>query len=347
MERRVTKSAIMRIQRKGFFWPVSWKGMIYNWLGKDIFCFINPEPKFITMAEKAFGKSQIKNLDEVVISALELFIRERPPMPEIPEFRRPLVVGSGNAAPTGKILFHDRDAVFADESTFSEKIESIPGIDGAVIISASGGKHAPAIAKELRKRKIRAVLLTCNPEAPAKAFAEKTCVFPKQAEPYTYNVSTYLGMVLSKTGEDPKKILEHIKGLKIPQNLRDFNAFFLLVPERFELARPMLLKKFGELFGPMVAARAFTLNQAKHGETVIESEKELFISFGEKNRVFGAKRLDVPLPGKADYGAMLATGWHVIGQVQKQHPPYFRDSIEAYAKKASRIFGERIEPMVW
>jgi hypothetical protein len=291
-----------------------------------------------------FDKSQIPDLDQVVVSALEFFSRERPPKLDIPDFKRPLVVGSGNAAPTARILFHDRDAVFADESSFREKL-SLP-IDGAVLVSASGGKHAPPIAKELNKRHIQTVLLTNNPQAPASTLVSQTIVFPRQTEPYTYNTSTYLGMVLAKTREDPKKIMDHIRKLKIPQDLRDYNAFFLIVPEQLELARPMLIKKFGELFGPMAAARAFTLNQAKHGETVIESDKELFISFGEKNRLFGTKRLEIPLPKKADYGAMLATGYYVIGKIQKQHPPYFRDSIEAYCRKASKMFGQRIEPIV-
>jgi hypothetical protein len=292
----------------------------------------------------AFDKSQIKDLDEVVISSLELFIRERPPKLEIPEFRRPLVVGSGNAAVIGRILFHDRDAVFADESTYKEKLGSAAGIDGAILVSASGGKHAPIIAKELSKRKLPVILLTCNPEVPARSLASRT--FPKQSEPYTYNTSAYLGMVLAKTQEDPKKILEHIRKLKIPENLRNYRAFFLIVPEKFTLAREMFITKFDELFGPMISGRAFTTEQTKHARTVVGSDKELFISFGEKNKLFGTKRLEIPLPKKADYGAMLATGYYVIGNIQKQHPPYFRENIEAYCRKASKVFGERIEPIV-
>jgi hypothetical protein len=294
-----------------------------------------------------FDKSQIKALDEVVISGLELFTRESPPKLELPEFRRPLVVGSGNAAAVGKILFHDRDAVFADESTYMERLKAIPGIDGAVLVSASGSKHASPIAKELQKRKIRTVLLTCNPQAPAGKLVSQTIVFPRQPEPYTYNTSTYLGMVLAKTREDPKKILDHVRKLKIPQDLGNYSAFFLIIPEKFTLAREMMLTKFDELFGPMVSGRAFTLEQAKHAKTVVGSEKELFISFGEKNRIFGTRRLDIPLPKNADYVAMLATGYYVIGKIQKQHPPYFRDNVEAFCKRASKVFRERIEPMVY
>jgi hypothetical protein len=222
----------------------------------------------------------------------------------------------------------------------------VRGVDGAVLISASGGKDAPAMARELLKRRIPAVLLTCNPQAPARELVSRTIVFPKQPEPYTYNTSTYLGMVLARTGEDPKNILDHLKRLKVPEDLGKYSAFFMMIPHQFELAREMFLTKFDELFGPIVSERVFTLEQTRHAKTVVESEKELFISFGEKNRLFGTKRLDVPLPKKADYGAMLATGYYIIGRIQKQHPPYFRDNIEAYCKRASKMFGERIEPMV-
>ena len=293
-----------------------------------------------------FDKSQLKDLDEVVISSLELFSRERPPRLEIPDFRRPLVVGSGNAAAIGRILFHDRDAVFSDVGSFRQILGSTPGIDGALLVSATGSKSAQGIAKELKRRKIRTVLITNNPEAPAGKLVEKALVFPKQPEPYAYNTSTYLGMVLGRTGEDPKRILEHIRKLKIPGDLGSYDAFFILIPEQFYLMRDLFLKKFGELFGPMVSARAFTPEEAKHGDTSIESNKELFISFGEKNRLLGTKRLDIPLPKKAGYGAMLATGYYVIGNIQKQHPPYFRDSVESFTKRMSRIFGERIDPMV-
>ena len=294
----------------------------------------------------AFDKSKLPDLDHVVVSALELFCKQRLPNLELPEFKRPLVVGSGNAALTAKILLHGRDAILADESTFEERLDSTPGIDGAVLVSASGGKHAPVIAKELKKRNVWTILLTNNPQAPAAPLVNKTYVFPKQPEPYTYNTSTYLGMILSRTKEEPKRILDHIRKLKIPKDLGDYSAFFLLVPERFELERPMLLTKFDELFGPMVSGRAFTLEQAKHAKTVVESDKELFISFGEKNRLFGTKRLDVPLPKNADYGAMLATGYYVIGKIQAQRPPYYKDSIEAYCRKSSKVFGEDIQPMV-
>jgi hypothetical protein len=294
-----------------------------------------------------FDNPQLKGLDEIVISALSLFSSQMPPKLEPLDFKRPLVVGSVNAAATGRIIFSDTDAVFADVSSYKQMLDSVKGIDGAILVSASAAKSAPGIAKELRKRNLRIVLITNNPEAPAKKFVEKTYLLPKQPEPYSYNTSTYLGMMLSKTGEDPRKILEHIRKLKIPQDLGEYDSFFLIVPEEFTLMREMFVTKFDELFGPRVSGRAFTLEQAKHAKTIIESEKELFISFGEKNKLFGSKRLDVPLPKNAGYAAMMAVGYYVIGKIQSQHPPYFKESIEAYCKRASKIFGEKIEPIIY
>ena len=43
------------------------------------------------------------------------------------------------------------DAIFASESNYEEKLKNIKDIDGVVLISASGEKHAPVIAKVSKK----------------------------------------------------------------------------------------------------------------------------------------------------------------------------------------------------
>ena len=97
---------------------------------------------------------KIINLDQAVLNALHLFADQKLPSLKLPPSKRPFVVGSGNAAITGKILFQDADAVFADESTYLQKLNTIKNIDRCILISASGGKHAPIVAKELNKRKL-------------------------------------------------------------------------------------------------------------------------------------------------------------------------------------------------
>ena len=295
----------------------------------------------------AFDKSRLIDLDECVLNALELFKRTPLPHPDLGEFTKPLVLGSGNAAVTGRVMFADREAVFADEGSYKERLSFVSGIDGAVLISASGGKHAPIIAEDLRARSLKTILLTNNPDPPAGKFVSQTYVFPKNPEPYTYNTSSYLGLILSKTGEEPGRILDHIEKIRteIPDNLSSFTAYYLLVPEAFDVVREMFQTKFDELFGPMITARVFTPEQTKHAKTVVSSEKELFISFGGQNDLFGTQRLFIPLPEKTGFGAVVAVGYYIIGHIQKQHPPYFKDSIQAYTKMASKVFNQTITPI--
>ena len=291
------------------------------------------------------------NLDECVINALELFASRRGKLPrlDLGNFKRPLVVGSGNAAATGKIVFKDQDAVFADESTYKRALQTVKSIDGVVLISASGGKHAPEIARFLgaRKNKPRLVLLTCNKDADAKKDVDEMIVFPHNPEPYTYNTSTYMGMILAGTEESPRQIISHIKRTvepvlnKYSESFANFGAFFVLVPEEFDLIRDMLRTKFVELFGRKIARDIFTWEQAKHATTVVESDAELFISFGRENKFWGKHRLYIPLPKNADYAAMMAAGYYVIGRIQAQKLPWFKESIPAYCQAAPKHFGKK------
>lgn len=296
-----------------------------------------------------FNLKNIPNLDVCVLGALELFSDTKIPKIEVP-FKKPLIVGSGNAEATGKILFEDKDAIFASESNFEEKLKKINLIDGIVLISASGGKHAPIIAKTAKKIGKKVVLITNNQNALAKEYSDRVFVFPKQREPYTYNTSTYIGMILGKTHENPREIydfiISKIDKIKIP-NFKKYNKYYLIVPTRFSGIIRMLNVKFIELFGRRVARDVETSEYVKHATTVVPSE-ELFISFGEPNNVWGKKKnqLCVPLPENSDYGAMMAIGYYIIGKIQKAHPPYFKNNILDYTKNVSKIFKQEITPIV-
>jgi len=302
---------------------------------------------------QAFREENLPDLDTVTLGALELFATTPAPLFDFSQFKRPLVVGSGNAQVTGRILFEGQDAVFADESTYKLKLENVRDIDGAVLISASGSKHAVGIAEELQKHSLATWLLTNNAHAPAKAFVkeEKTLVFLKNREPYTYNTSTYMGMILSRTKESAPQLhsflVDTIAPL-IPDRFSQYNAFFLLVPEEFDAISEMFVTKFDELFGPLVQKRVFTFEQAKHAKTVVPSDRELFVSFGKENQLFGRKeqRLHIPLPENAGYGAMMAAGYYVIGRIQNQLPPYFKEHIASYVEETSKLFNSSIPVIV-
>jgi len=305
-----------------------------------------------------YDPKSLMNLDVCVINALELFAEPNTNFPKVDfdRFTRPLVVGSGNAAATGRIIFADKDAVFADESTYVDKLESVPAINGVVLISASGGKHAPTIAQTAKKRGLKVMLLTCNPKSSAGADVDEVHVFPSRAEPYTYNTSTYMAMILAKTAKQPhheaKQILEYIKKAVDPalagyeRTFAESKAFFLLVPEQFELIRVMLITKFVELFGRRIARDVFTSEQAKHATTVIETNKEVFIVFGHPNTMFGQERLNIPLPIDAGYAAMIAVGYYVIGKIQVHKPQWFKKSIGKYCNETAKVIWGRTLPSV-
>jgi hypothetical protein len=120
------------------------------------------------------------------------------------------------------------------------------------------------------------------------------------------------------------------------------------VPERFDAIREMVVIKFDELFGPKISKRVYTVEQTKHAKTVVPSSTELFISIGEQNKEFGApeNRLFIPLPKDADFGAMMAVSYYVVGRLQAQHPPWFKQNIVDYCKKTSKDFGMKISPIV-
>jgi len=299
-------------------------------------------------------RMQLLDLDKVVLTALHLFMEKKIPYLKLP-YKRPLVVGSGNAAATGRILFKNRDAVFADEGTYQEKLKTAKNVDGIVLISASGAKHAPIIAKWSKKHRKHVTLITNTPYAEAEKYLDQAhshdlFVFPKQTEPYTYNTSTYMGMILGFTKEDPKKIHNYIcsqvRPLVNKKNFKKYNAFYIIVPKEFDAIREFLLTKFDELFGPMINGRVYTPEQTKHAKTVVPSDKELFISFGYENKTFGKNRLNIPLPKNASYATIMAAGYYTIGQIQKQHPPYFKKNIVNYTKTSSKIFKTNIKPIV-
>lgn len=292
---------------------------------------------------QSFSLKNIPNLDVCVLGALESFSNTKLPKINISKSKRILVVGSGNALVAGRIIFQDHDAIFADESTHTK---SLSKINEAILISASGEKHAPIIAKKLKSKKIKTTLLTTNKEGKASKIVDKVLVFPKQREPYTYNTSTYLSMILSQSKESPKIILSLLKRLKIPRNISKYDSYYIIVPEEFDSLREMFHTKFDELFGPKVKGEIFTYEQTKHAKTLVPSKKQLFISLGKNNKAFGEKRLNLALPKSAGPATLMAVGYYLIGKIQNGKPPYFKKNLGKFVKDASKIFKTKMEPIV-
>lgn len=288
----------------------------------------------------------LPNLDEAVLGALELFAEEPLPHIDVAAYKKPLVVGSGGSLATARIVFEHTEAVFASESTIADTLQHIPGIDRVVLISASGTKHAPDIVRIAQQHHKPVTLITNTAQSPARTLLREDAddtvlVFPKNTEPYTYNTSTYLGMVLARTGESPQAIAQFIKTyidtLDISM-LGSHEAFYLTVPGRFEQITRLFLLKFIELFGRRIARDIETDEYSKHATTVVPHDKELFITFGAKESApnVPGNHLVVPLPHDANYGALMAIGYYVIGKIQDAHPAYFKEHIQAYVERANQ-----------
>lgn len=292
----------------------------------------------------------MKLLSEVVMDALVLHAEQKPPRLKRGRGKRPIVVGSGNAYETGRIIFRDADAVFADEGQYPLVLARTPTIDEAVVLSASGCKHAPDIVKDLLGRGLETFLVTCNGESKAAKLLDEAhvTVTRSRPEPITYNTSTYLGMILAKTQEDPARIRRHIENEVEPRlgDMTAFSAFYLLVEPRYDVQRSMFITKFDELFGPMVNGRCYTTEQTVHAKTVVPWEKELFISFGYENRIFGhpSARLNIPLFDGAGDAAVVAIGYYVIGRIQQQFPPYFMENADRYSPLQPQLFQQLHAP---
>lgn len=303
---------------------------------------------------ETFSIDTLPTLDVCVAAALERFLRDS--VPTMPRFAssRVLIIGSVNAAAVGRIVGTTfKDAVCADESDYIRILSSHPPFDSALLISASGGKHAVSIAKHLQEIGLHTVLITHNPTPLAGDYVKKenVYVFPKNREPYTYNTSTYLGVILATTHESSSDIWSFIDSevrSKLTRDFSFFDAFYITIPTHLRFIAPMILTKFDELFGSRISCRVYTVEQAKHATTVVPSPKEFFISFGDPGQFLAPpeRHLTIDLPENAGYGLLMAASYFIVGTIQQQNPPYFKENINEYCERASKLFNQKIEPIV-
>lgn len=296
---------------------------------------------------------KIENLSEAVIGALDYFERHPVPHLDIDKYKRPFVVGSGNAINTGKIIFSGRAAIFADQSDFKSMVSSNKDvIDGgfikdAVIISASGEKDSIWETEFAKQNGLRTTLVTNKGESSAAKIADEVIACESRDEPYTYNTSTYMGMILASTGENPREIKNLIQNVQLPDDFAQYDSFSFVLPDRFATICPMLEIKRHELFGPKVSLRAFPEGDARHAKFVILDDKELVISVGFNNDRFGMpqSRWDIQLPDGASFGTVMALTYWLVGRMQAVKPPYFMENIARYVSEdGPRAYGEGTKP---
>src|SRR3989338_646516 len=288
---------------------------------------------------------KLPDLDEAVINALNFFSGKSLDLNI--SFKFPIVAGSGNAVPAGKILFSDKCAGFSTESTFRQVYETYKNYaDGVVVISSSGSKDSVQIAEFFQQKNIPVKLLTCteNSECGHVVGIENTIVSPKLSEPYTYNTSTYMGMILGKTRENPEAILRYLEATDISGTIGKYSAYVIVVPDKFVHICDMYKTKFDELLCPHVFGRAFTEGTARHAKNISISNEELWIGIGANVNYYGTQRLHIPIPENADYGLMMAVGYYLIGKIQKTNYPWFKENIEEYCKVRGPVPYGRTKP---
>lgn len=297
------------------------------------------------------------SLYENVIQALEFFAKNPVPKLDLKSFNLPFVVGSGNAYNTGLILFSEQSALFADESSFKklitafDKAVSSKMITDAVIISASGEKDSVWEVELAKAKGLKTTLLTTKPNSSAAKVADKTISYKSIDEPYTYNVSTYMGMILSGTGESISEIQSFVSSLKFPTNFAEYDAYAFVVPDKYASVCPMLDIKKSELFGPYLSLRAFPEGHARHAKFVVRSKKELVISVGTKNEHYGdpASRWEIDFPKNLSFAGMMAATYAIVGRMQEAKHPYYNENILNYcADYGPKAYGktEPFEPIV-
>lgn len=284
--------------------------------------------------------NNIPNLDEIVLETLDFFIANPPPSLDISKYELPFVVGSGNAYNTGTILFSDKAAIFADESNFKQILPSFKRvidsglISQAIVISASGGKDSVWELEFAKENGLKTTLLTTKPESDAAKIADEVFAFKSIDEPYTYNTSTYMGMILASSKENVEQIKTEIDKLVFPANFKEYGAYSFVLPDKFSPICPMLDIKKSELFGPELSLRAFPQGHARHAKFVIRDKNELIISINSDNEHYGdpSSRWDINPGLELNFATVMALTYFIIGKIQAAKPPYFKENVKNYVE---------------
>lgn len=292
--------------------------------------------------------NNLPNLNETVLAGLDFFIKNKPPRLKFKNCPR-LIVGSVNAYNTGRMLFGRQAAIFADEGNFREILKIYrpliknKTIKEAIVISASGEKDSIWEIKAAQAAGLQTWLLTCNGQSTGAKLADKLIVSQKIPEPYSYNFSTYVGLLLGATGEKAQAIKNFLGRLKIPTNLKKYSFFTFILPDKFKAIVDMLTVKDDELFGPYSSLRAYSEGNARHAKFIARSARELVISFGQ-NKYFGEtkNRWKLSLPKNADFGLVLSLSYYLVGLIQKQKTAYFKKGIANYCLKTGpKPYGQK------
>lgn len=284
--------------------------------------------------------NNIPDLDEVVLWALDLFLDNKEIFIPNFHFNKAVIIGSGNAKNTIKIIYEWQDVIFADETNY-EKAIARNWVDSVIIYSASWWKHAPIVAQYALSQNKKVKLITCNENSETSNILNKEDIIitPKNKEPYTYNTSTYMWWILANTKENPEWIIQYIENnisKIIPNNFSDYNWFLFAIPDKFAGIAPLVDVKFIELFWRNISRDIKTFEELKHAITVVPCKKELCIKFWPWEIYFQWDILNISLPHDLWLAWFMAVTYYIVWKIQKQLPPYFKENIWKYIQNLNK-----------
>ena len=150
------------------------------------------------------------------------------------------------------------------------------GGDAAMVMTTASVRPGASGGAVLTPNGELVALVTSNAHARARVYIsdERVFVYPHIREPYTYNTSTYLSMILGNSSESAHEIREYITEHivpSIPHHFGTYESYIFIIPPQFAILKALFETKFDELFGPTLHARVFTSEEIKHAKTVIPS----------------------------------------------------------------------------
>jgi fructoselysine-6-P-deglycase FrlB-like protein len=257
-------------------------------------------------------EQKIQHLDFYVMESLNHLEKWKFPKLNIKKSEKNVFMGSGSAGCVSKLFVEKFNGSALNISNYKRFFERTPKkIRVSIyIISASGGKDAINMAQFLKSKNLKANLITCNKDAPAKKFVKKIFVFPTLKEPPTYNVSTYSSMIYWLFKDDIKKIKNLIKKIEIP-NLRKYKYIFFLASDKYDVIAEMASRKVAETLEG-IGSNGDGFSNSVHGMLRQPNKKRLVFCLNQK---YPLKEDVYELNIDSHLGLMLIT-YYIIGRNQ-------------------------------
>lgn len=254
---------------------------------------------------------KIECLDFYVIKTLNHLEKWGFPRLKIKKQEKNVFMGSGSAACVAKLFVEKFGGTALNISNYKRFFErALKKSFSIYIISASGGKDAINMAEFLKKRKLKANLITCNKNAPAKKLVNKVFTFPCFKEPPTYNVSTYASMIYWLFGESVKKIKNTIKNIKVP-NLRKHKYIFFLADDKYDIIAEMVSRKTAETLEG-IGSNGDGFSNSVHGMLRQPNKERLVFCLNQKYP-FKENVYELNIDS---YLALMLTTYYIIGKNQ-------------------------------